>query len=529
MLAKRDKIVDLDLLSETIDLMNKAENFQVISDIIFNFIQNFVNYNMAVIYRFQEKKKILEMVSCIGADVEKMRKRMPFRLGESAVGLVAKDKKALLIHDALNSKEIRVRQYYEEDPLIRSFLAVPLIVGDRIIGILSVSSSKPHEYNKYDVKMINIIASQGAVLLELNNNISQAKKFSNRILENVNSGVMVIDGEYTIISFNKSAEGITGYSCEELVGKNIRAIPLKNNGDEGLIVRSMIEGKIFFEEPGYLIKKDGSHVNIRLSTSLIYDDNGILKNCISIFRDTTQIEKLQRQVAMADKLTALGRLTSSITHEIRNPLLPIRNASEYLINKYTCNGNEELIKLLTIIREESERLNTFLQDLLNLNRDSFFSPGQCELGEILRESIYLLNYVIKEKDISLSLDIAREKIFIQVNKDNLKQVFINLLLNAIDGIISDKIKSSKEIRIKVEKKKNFCHVIIHDTGIGIDRGELDKIFEPFYTTKSEGTGLGLPIIHNIINSCGGEIFVDSVVNEATRVTLLLPLVETKGG
>ncbi len=116
------------------------------------------------------------MVSCIGSDMEKMKKRMPFKVGESAVGLVAQDKKALLINDVLKSKEITVRQYYDEDPIIRSFLAVPLVVGDKIIGILSVSSSKAHEYDEYDVKMINIIASQGAVLLELNSNIIEAKK-----------------------------------------------------------------------------------------------------------------------------------------------------------------------------------------------------------------------------------------------------------------------------------------------------------------------------------------------------------------
>src|SRR5699024_1341792 len=105
------------------------------------------------------------MVSCIGSDIKKMKERLPFKIVESAVGLVAKDKKSLMFNDVLKSKEILVRQYQDEDPIIRSFLAVPLIVGDRVIGILSVSSSKPHEYDEYDVQMISIIASQGAVLM----------------------------------------------------------------------------------------------------------------------------------------------------------------------------------------------------------------------------------------------------------------------------------------------------------------------------------------------------------------------------
>ena len=230
-MIKIPKTIDLNLLSETIDLMNRATNFQVISKIIFNFIHNFVNYNMAVIYKINEKEGTLEMISCMGSDTEKMKKRIPIKVGESAVGQVAKDKKALLINDVLRSKEITVRQYNDEDPIIRSFLAVPLVVGDKIIGILSVSSSKPYEYDEYDVKMINIITSQGAVLLELNNNITEVENFTNQILENINSGVIVVNDKYEIISFNEAAEEITGYYFKDVLGKDIRSIPLKEKGE----------------------------------------------------------------------------------------------------------------------------------------------------------------------------------------------------------------------------------------------------------------------------------------------------------
>ncbi len=173
----------------------------------------------------------------------------------------------------------------------------------------------------------------------------------------------------------------------------------------------MIEDKILFEQPGYMIQKGGEYVKVRLSTSLIYDDDNALKSCICIFRDNTEIERLQKQIAMADKLAALGRLTSGITHEIRNPpLLPIRNASEYLLNKYSKDGkDEELIKLLSIIREESERLNRFLAQLVNLNKDTLFSKGECEVVNILEETLILLSYGINKNNINLKLDIQSKK------------------------------------------------------------------------------------------------------------------------
>ncbi len=517
--------VDLKLLSETIDMMNKAKDFQVISQIIFNFIQNFVNFNMAVIYRLNEKENNLEMVSCIGSDMEKMKKRVPLKIGESAVGLVARDKRAILIRDVLKSKEIKVRQYYDEDPIIRSFLAVPLVVGDKVIGILSVSSSKPHEYDEYDVKMINIIASQGAVLLELNNNIVEARNFSNQILENVNSGVIVVNQMYEIMIFNKAAENISGYSYEEVIGKNIRTIPLKENGEDWSIIDSMLENKILFEQPGYMIKKNGEYVNIRLSTSLIYDEDNYLKSCICIFRDNTEIEKLQKQIAMADKLSALGRLTSGITHEIRNPLLPIRNASEYLLDKYGGNGgDEELIKLLNIIREESERLNRFLEQLVNLNKDTFFTVGECEIISTLKETLLLLNYGIKKNNIDLNLDLGSEKIRVPLNEDNVKQIFLNLILNAMDGVSLNSIDKLRNIDIRINTTKDYAIIEIEDTGIGISKENLNKIFDPFYTTKANGTGIGLLIIHNIIANSSGKIEVESEDGHGTKVTITLPIV-----
>src|SRR5699024_5590858 len=185
-------------------------------------------------------------------------------------------------------------------------------------------------------------------------------------------------------------------------------------------IESIENEKMLFEKSGYMIRKDGKKIKIKLSTSLIYDKNKDLKSCICIFRDNTEIEELQKQIAMADKLAALGRLTSGISHEIRNPLLPIRNASEYLSTEY--NGeNEKILKLLSIIREESERLNRFLGQLTDLNKDTFFSAGECNLVDTLEEVLVLLDYGIKKNNIDLNLDIDCGIVKLPLNEDNMKQ------------------------------------------------------------------------------------------------------------
>ena len=527
-MTDKSKSTDLSLLSDTIDLINKAKDFQVIADIIFKFLKNFIKFDMAVIYKINEKEYSLETVSCLGSDAEKLRRRMPFKIGEGAVGLVAKNKKTILINDVLESDKIKVRQYIDEDPIIRTFLAVPLVVGDKAIGILSISNSMPNEYSEYDVQMINIIASQAAVLLELNSNITETQRFSNQILDNVNSGIMVINDDKKIIIFNKSAEIITGYKIGEIIGSDITDIQLKLDNEEDFLYHCFNCKKTYFEEPGYMLRKDENILRIRFSTSLTYNEDSSIKSCICIFRDNTEIEKLQRQIVMADKLTALGRLTAGLVHEIRNPLLPIRNASEYLLNKYLHDeGSNELTKLLKIIREESERLNRVLEQLVNLNKDSFYSIGNCCLDEIIDEVLTLLNYTISKNNILLKYDKIYSNIILPYNKDNLKQVFINLLLNSIDAINLNEEFKPRNIRINIIKNSYYLIVEIEDTGIGIPKQDINQIFDPFYTTKDNGTGMGLSIVFNIVRSSGGEISIESDSVEGTKVTLILPTIEER--
>lgn len=525
-MAKNKKSTDLYLLSEIFNQISKVKDFQAASDIIFNFIKKFIVFDMAVIYKINENEKTLEIVSCIGSDTEKLKRRMPFKIGEGAVGLVAKNKKPILINDALENNEVKVRQYYNEDPIIRSFLAVPLVVGDKSIGILSVSSSKINQYVDYEVQLINIIASQAALLLELNNNIKETKNFSNKILDNVNSGIMVIDNSNNIIIFNKSAEIITGFDADEILGMNIDVLKLELENKEKILNLYNYQ-ETFFEEPGYMVQKDGSTLRIRFSTSFMYNDNNIVKSYIFIFRDNTEIEKLQKKIVMADKLAALGRLTAGLVHEIRNPLLPIRNASEYLLSKYGDEGNTELSNLLNIIKEESNRLNRVTDQLVSMSKDSYYSIGNCYLDEVINEVLTLLKYTINKNEIKLILEYNSDEIILPYNKDNLKQVFINLLLNSIDALKLKKENDERIIEIHINKKNYDAYIDIKDNGIGISNKDINLIFDPFFTSKEFGTGIGLSIVFNIIKKSGGDIIIESDVSKGTTVSLMLPVVKER--
>lgn len=523
------KVIDLEFLSMATREIAHAKDFQSACEIIFDFIESLVSFNMVIIYEIDKKQKELRVVACRGSNVKNLRDRVPFKIGEGAVGWVAQHKKALLLEDALVSEGLHVRQFFDEDPIIRSFLAVPLIVGNDLIGILSMSSSSPSRYKQQDVELITIIASQAAAILQLNNEVKETTRFSNHILENINSGVIVIDSSYKIIVFNKAAEKISGYTSNEVMGKNILDIPLKENKQDWYIVESLEKEVVFFEIAGYMKRKDNQRVNIRLSTSILKNDDGTKKGCICIFRDNTEIEKLQQQIMRAEKLAAIGRVTAGIAHEIRNPLLPIRTACQLLLKKMSEeNSSEQISRLLNIIHEESERLNRFLDEFIGMSKEMKQLKGKSLLGEVLGEILILVKPNTDKNGIKILLEFSNGDIWIPIAKDHAKQIFLNLLLNSIDAVNGTN-NEQKKIIIKVEMKSEKVIVEFSDNGIGIKEEDLNQIFDPFYTTKENGTGLGLPTVHNLLSIVGGEIFVDSKLNDGTKFTIILPVEEQMGG
>lgn len=524
------KVYDLNNLLKTTRNISKAKSFESISQIIFDFVKSLIKYDMAVIYNIDWESKELEVVSCRGSDIAKLKKRFHIRIGEGAVGWVAEKKKVLLIDDVLKTEVIQVRQFYNEDPTIRSFLSVPLIVGDELIGILSVSCSEPDQIKNEDVEMITLIASQGAALLKLNNEVNKAKRFSNYILENVNSGVLVLDNDYNIIVFNETAEKITGYSSEKVLQRKIHDTPLEVCLWDWRLLDSLDNGNIYYEEHSYLINKYDNELSIKFSTSLIKDDLNEIEGCICIFRDNTEKEKIQKQMIKTEKLATIGRLTSGITHEIRNPLLPIMTSSEFLISQIENNNvdnKKEIIKLLNIIHEESRRLDRFLDEISVMDKRNLNIGDKTLAMETFEETILLIRHSLKKDNIYLNVNYADDDFYLPLSKDELKQIFLNLLLNSIDAINEKKkyIDGVNKIKVSFSQKRDKALIEIIDTGQGIKKKNIDNVFNPFYSTRNKGTGLGLFIVNNIITYFGGEIAIESIYKQKTKISIKIPIVE----
>lgn len=228
------------------------------------------------------------------------------------------------------------------------------------------------------------------------------------------------------------------------------------------------------------------------------------------------IQPAQMQLLRGEKFSALGQFAAGLAHEIKNPLTTIK----MLIQNYLEEGNPLEKKDLEIIEKELNRIDKLVKDFLRFARVDKGVKEKFDLQEALTEIIDLIKPELERAKISLKLNFPEKGIWIYGDKDGLKQVFLNLILNAYQAIDSN---SKGVITITLFQEKEEVHAIIEDNGLGIPTEHIPKIFDPFFTTKSEGTGMGLAIVKSIIKEHMGQINISSQINKGTKVKITLPI------
>jgi len=520
--VKERKPYDTKALLETSIDLTKAKDFDTIAEILFDFVEDIVPINMSVLYVIEADGQSLKPRSCRGAKLENLLKRDIFRLGEGGVGYVAREKQALLLTDVKKSTDlpIRIRQVRGEDPHIRSFLAVPLIVNNQVTGVLSASSSKPNRYTMHDVEIVSIVANQVAALVEVYARMQDTQRFSDLILENMNSGVVVTDNAGTVIMMNRTGEAITGYSQSTTRGRSILNLKFLDRETKNRI-KACLEGKEdLFESSGTIfVRRTGEKRSIKMSSSSLFTGERSRNGIIIIFRDVTEVEALQRRLSRYEKLTALGKWTSSISHEVFNSLLPIRTSIGLLKSKLSTgcvDGN--VAELLGIIEEEGERLNRFLNRLNEADRPG--KTGTSRLDPAIEETVALVAPKLHEMGIALSVGRPPD-CDLPFSKDQLKEMLLNLFYNSIDAFDGVGDDRQKLISIDVRSAEARIEIDFSDNGIGIRKKDQPDIFEPFFTTKDKGTGLGLYNIQTLLASVGGTLSASSDYGKGTTMRLTL--------
>lgn len=343
--------------------------------------------------------------------------------------------------------------------------------------------------------------------------IQVLEDFNRNIIENIASGIVTTDRDGKTSYSNKMALKILGISQEDAIGKNLDDLIPGLDDSTGKTDGKGERYELIFK------RKDGQQLFLGFSFSPLRDLRGNQQGKILIFQDLTKIKEMEERVRLADKLAMLGELASGLAHEIRNPLASIAGSAQ-ILNEGEKVDREDKV-LLEIIEKESYRLNNLIKDFLTFAKPDISNIGDVDLGILCEEVIKALSMsgVCSEK-VLFNLDVKGKPV-VQGDSEKLKQVFWNLLLNAVQAV-GDEGRVEVFVDVKSVQNKIYGCVTFSDSGPGIDPETIDNIFVPFFTTKEGGTGLGLAVTSRLVQFHNGFIKVDKDKRVGARITVFLP-------
>ena len=323
----------------------------------------------------------------------------------------------------------------------------------------------------------------------------------------------VNDKEFVISENKEIVEYFLPEEQEKLIQLQAELIyPLK--------VMNRISGTVFLGKKTGDISFDKDEIDL---LSLIFNQAAFAIEHASLYEiQKDRIRKMYR----TDRLAILGELAAGAAHEIRNPLTSIRSTIQYLSKDFS--NDPVKLEMITEIINETERINKILQGLLSFARPSALNISEINLESLINQVLMLLTSAIRKHHVDVQFEYFTDKTSIQGDMEQLKQVFLNIFLNAIEAMSENQENQPRMLIISMEEgiaidvRKRYLIINVEDSGKGIDAKNIENIFNPFFTTKEEGTGLGLAISYGIINRHEGEIEVTSEVGKGTCIRIKLP-------
>jgi len=343
--------------------------------------------------------------------------------------------------------------------------------------------------------------------------LSRIRAFSENLVAHVPIGLLAFDKDRHITSLNETAASLLRLTPERSMGNRVDAVipeGLAKIIDLIMMEGGVIEREIECEMAG------GSVIPLEVIATQFMEDDDRSPGYIVLFRDLTEIQHLRQEIDRSRRLASIGRLAAGVAHEIRNPLSSIKGFATYFRERYRDVPEDE--KTADIMVQEVDRLNRVISQLLEFARPMNIQLQSVALIPFIQRSLTMVASQASDRNITIVSDLPPEGANLSIDPDRISQVLLNLYLNAFDameggGTLSVKLAVHDEKRVKIE---------ISDTGHGIEAKDMEKIFDPYFTTKSSGTGLGLAIVHRIVEAHGGEIRVQSETGQGTTVSVILP-------
>ncbi len=416
-------------------------------------------------------------------------------------------------------------------------LSMPVVCFGQPVGHLTAHFASVRAGASDITHLLAIISSYAGVAMEnarlyqdlkgANVRLEAARRYAEGLIEEVPVGIVVLDRDYRVITWNRVLAETFRMSEAEVLGRHLADVAGVNVGTLTQVLTAAIEDPYSMSPHNVsLADIDGDRHIMRLVVSavdsLVGDDEGF----IIMAEDVTERVRLGEQLKQAERLKTLGEFAAGMVHEINNPIGIISACAEVLGRKLARHGEEfgEYVNTAKIIEDEAIRCSAIVRNLLSFAREAEMNPGEVSVAKLLRETAQFIMGKALECGVELALDIAEDIPAIIGDRDQLEQVFLNLAVNAIEAM-----GHGGKLRIAAARLGNRVEISFTDTGPGIPTDDLPRVFNPFYTTKSSGTGLGLSLSWSIIERHGGTIEAGNASEDGgARFAVLLPLQRSAG-
>ncbi|MBA4406146.1 hypothetical protein C0389_02610 [bacterium] len=420
----------------------------------------------------------------------------------------------LEVSQVFSQGRFAVLNFIEKDAMSNTDPVILLGFFDELIEQIYARYGVLHQDTK--MKELELDRDRLASKLELN------QQYLKNILHSSDQAIMMVDHNEKFIAWNKGAEKIFGYTEEEILGKSSSL--LFPEGEKYIKeLQQIIEDA---KKIGYKSiveterkKKNGELITVRLSVSRLPSSKGEYAGRSIIIKDYTEFKRLQAQIDQSEKLAVIGQLAAGVAHEIGNPLTSISALVQILQRR---SQDPFISEQLVNIKENIERITKIVRELVDFSRPPSYETTVQDITDVIKTALGIVKYDKRIRKVKFDTNLKNVLPSVHVAADQLLQVIINILINALDAI-----EGNGTISLKSDYDKNNIYLEITDDGCGMDDETIAKIFDPFFTTKEvgKGTGLGLSVSYGIINRFNGEIKVRSELKKGSLFRISLPIID----
>ncbi len=409
----------------------------------------------------------------------------------------------------------------------RSRLALPLVVADELIGVLMMESHTPDLYTEESVRMLHLVASQAATIYREITSLRNLTNYTDNILRSIAAGVITIDKNGFIVTWNKRAEEIVNLRASQFIGLHYTSfidllqinLPVR---EETLRMVEMTAqtGKVFTRNSLCYQSPQGDETYLNLSASQLVSEAGDYLGIVVVFEDVTNEVQMKEEMERVSKLAETGQLAANIAHELRNPLSSIKGAAQLLRKELPADLMAEHGEFLDMIVQEVNGLDRIATEFLEFSRVTPPEMRPVSLAALLPRLLQFMSAYLADQDVQVLQNVPDDLPEIWLDRAQMEQVIKNIVINAVQAMPHG---GTLTVAAHCQPAQDIVNMDFTDTGVGISAAKIDKICTPFFTTKTKGTGLGLAIVRKIVETHGGRLVIRSTPGEGSTFTVQLPI------